>query len=235
MAFPWFEKAMQEGGVTSLDIGNETNPHSAIAIVSLAEARNKVLNPRRIAKAGLNEQTVEMFTRQVIQIGHSVEIGTLGHKRMFEIGELEGEYETEFKYFEKNPALDVARYTAARAAERWLSEEDILKDIIQHEDPAGVMKRRYYDMAGQTSILVRNRRIVKGLIEMEEFEEADAFAVETGQTAEQIMAGQPPQMPTEKGGDGQGEMLDLFQSGGRPSSAKRAAELQATPREESEG
>ena len=239
MALSIIEKAMQEGGLTSVDLGNLQFELSAIALIQIGESRFQVLEPRWNAKGWLNQQTAEMFTRQVIQIGHSVEIGTLGHKRTFEVGKLAGEYETRYSYVPVDPALDVARYTTAAAAREWLDDESILEKIIRDEDPAGTIKRRYYDMAEKISPTVLRTRVIRSLIERAEdgdehaSYEAEVMALEVGMSIEQIKQGNVPQLPAGNGKNQEG-LMQLFQSGGRPSSAKRAAQLQGQPREETE-
>ncbi|KKN76517.1 hypothetical protein LCGC14_0370260 [marine sediment metagenome] len=236
IAFPWFEKAIQEGGVTSLDIGNEMSPHSAVAIESLAQARNQVLDPRRKSKADFNSDTMTMVTRQVIQIDHDIKVGSLGHERTFNVNKLKGEYSVEYRYYEKSPILDVARQTLSNAAEKWLDYRTILTDVQQAENPDEIMRRKLYDKAAEISPTVRLFRTIVALGEMEEegYEwagiEALAMANEANMTIDQIKQGVVPEMFGQNGGGkpSDANLLKTFQ-GGRSTSNKRASELMGTP------
>lgn len=224
--------ALQEGSLSSVDLGTLAFQLSAVALIEIGEGRDQVYMPRLVAKGLLKKQLAEMLTRQVIQLGlPSIELGTPGHKRSFDVSKLDGEYEVDFKYSPKSPKIDVARYSVAGAAERYLDPESILRDIIQAEDPEGIMRKRYYYMAEKISPAVMRRRVVEALIEEDRDEEAKLLADEAGVELEKLLAGElpTPTAPEEKPPE---PMLPLFGKGGGLSSAKKAAEIEATPRGE---
>ncbi len=233
-ALSMIDKAIQEGGLTSIDLGNLGFELSAIAIVQIGEGRNQVLKPRWDAKGWLNEDTAAMFTRQVTQLGHSIEVGTPGHKRTFDIGKLEGEYEVTYSYVPIDPVLDVARYTTAQAARPWMSDAQILEKIVKDEDPAGTLRKRNRQEAKALSPTVMRMEVIKGLLEEAEDgdewaeREAVAMALEVGMSIEQVIAGNVPQLP-EGREEPSGDVMKLFGSGGKPSSAQKAADLQKKP------
>ena len=77
----------------------------------------------------MNQQLADMLIDQIIQSrASSVEIGTRGHKRSFDVSKLKGEFEVVFQYFVTSPTIDAARFSLAGVAERYLDEETILKD-----------------------------------------------------------------------------------------------------------
>lgn len=233
------ETRLQRGSLSSIDLGTLTFPLSAVALIEIGEGRDQVFLPRLQAKALLNQELAEMFTAQVLQIGGSVELGTKGHKRSFDTGKLEGEYETTYRYFTKSPKIDIARFSVATAAERYFDDKTILKDILQAEDPDGIMEKRYYDLAAKVSPAVMKNRVIMALLKRAEEGDEDAefeaelMSAEMGMTLEQLKAGEVPKPPEQKPVKKPIEpLLPLFGKGGGKTSAKKAAELEATPRAE---
>ena len=227
------ETRIQRGSLTSIDLGTLQFPLSAVALVELGEGRDQVFLPRLGSRGLLNQQIAEMIIEQVIPMG-SVELGTKGHKRTFDTSKLRGEYEITFKYFIKSPKIDIARYSIANAADpELISQRTKRRDIIQMQDPDGEEAQLYWEQAGRESILVRRRRIIESLIKQGNDVEAELMSAELGLTAKQMIAGQMPQMPQEKRPRPE-SLLPLMAQGGPRRSAKKAAELEATPREETE-
>ena len=231
-AYAMLDKALQEGSLSSIDLGTLNFQLSAVALIEIGEGRDQVFTPRLASKALLNKALAEMFTEQVLQIGGSVELGTKRHKRQFQVSKLQGEYETTYKYFVKSPKIDIARYSVASAAERYLDQATILRDVLQVEDPDGIMQKRYYDMAAKISPSVLKTRVIRALYESggEDAEfEADLMAAEMGMDLKRIMAGEVPKAPEAQP---QAEpILPLLGKGGGRTSARKATELQQTPLE----
>lgn len=164
MVYGMLDKAMQEGSVSSVELGNLQFPLSAVALVEIGEGQDRVFLPRLQTKALLNQATAEMFTQQVIEIGGTVELGTPGHKRKFNTSKLEGEYETTYKYFVKSPKIDIARMSVAQAAERYYDYETILTDILQVEDPKEIVQKRYAQLAEQVDVNTANPILIHRII-----------------------------------------------------------------------
>jgi len=233
------ETRIQRGSLSNLDLGIMGNqPWSAIALIEIGEGRDQIFLPRLGARGLLKQDIAQMFTRQVIDLGHSVDLGTKGHKRTFDIGKLQGEYKTTYKYFVKSPTIDAARYSLASVAERFMDLKSILSNVLQVEDPEGIMRKRYYDMAEKVSPVILKTRIIKALIEEgdEDAEyEAQLMSAEMGMSVEQIMAGEvakEPEITKPPGaGEGMAGILPLFGRGGGKTPAKKAAEVEQTPRE----
>jgi hypothetical protein len=205
MVYQILERSLQQGSINDIDLGNLNFPLSAVALVTVGESRDKIYLPRLDAKAYLNQSTAEMITKQIIQTGESsFEIGTPGHKKVFKTDKLEGEYETTYKYFVKSPQLDVAKLTMGDAALKMgVDRETVYTDIMQYEDPKGMIQKYYYELAEKLSPnVLRNRTIIK-LLEMAEDDDnedaardAQIMAAEIGASLDQIKLGaevQPPQ------------------------------------------
>lgn len=230
------ETRVQRGSLSSVDLGTLQFPLSAVALVEIGEGRDQVYLPRLDAKARLNQELAEMYTKQVIQIGGSIELGVSEHKRKFETSKLKGAYETTYRYFVKSPKIDIARYSVAMNAERYLDKLAILRDVLQVEDPEGILKRRNYDIAAEVSPAVMRTRIIKDLAESgdEEMEfEAELMSAEMGMDLQRVLAGELPEAPEVTEGGGAAPVVPLLgkggQMGGARLSATKAAEMKRTP------
>lgn len=233
------ETRIQRGSLSNLDLGIMGNqPWSAVSLIQIGEGRDQVFLPRLGTRGMGNQQLADMIIAQVIQSGErTVEIGTRGHKRSFDVSKLKGEFEILFKYFVKSPKIDAARMSLAGIAERYFDEETILKDILQAEDPDGIRTRRYYDMAAKVFPNVLRHRIVMNTIKIAEEGDKDAekevqiMIGEMRASIEQVKAGNIPQIPQQSEGKPE-PLMDLFGQAGGKTSAKKASELEATPRQE---
>jgi hypothetical protein len=164
------EKQLQQGSITDIDVGNLNFPLSAVALVTIGEGRDQIYLPRLQTKAIANQRTAEMFTRQILNMGlSSFDLGTRGHKRTFKTAKLEGEYETTYKYYVKSPKIDIARLQMADAALRMgVDRKTVYTDILQYEDPDGMIQKYYYNLAEQLSPNVLRNRVITKLLEMAE-------------------------------------------------------------------
>ncbi len=230
------EKAVQEGSYTDIDIGNVSQPFSAVALITIGESKDQIYLPRLAAKESLNIQTAEMFTRQVIQIGGTVELGVPGHKRDFSTSKLKGEYTTDYKYFVKSPKTDIARMSVAQAAKEWYPRKHIYEQVLQVEDPDGLEEEWYAELAEKIDPNILKHRIVMGLIKRAKDGDEDAameakiMATGMGLSIAQIKAGITPEVPKPEPSPEPPVPL-LGPSGAMPSSAKQASDLSRTPEE----
>lgn len=243
MLYNIMEKAFQEGSYTDIDIGNVQQPFSAVALVTIGENKDTVYMPRLAAKELLNVATAEMLVKQALQIGGTLELGLPGHKKHFSTNTLKGEYEISYKYFVKSPKIDIARMSVAAAAEKWYPRPFIYSDVLQVEDPDGMMRDWRSQEAEQLSLGVKTHRIIMSLLEKAEknndeeaAREAQIMAMELGMTIEQMRSGQmAPPKPAQVEAPSE-PILPLLGEGGkvgglRPS--KVASNLQKQPREAS--
>jgi len=232
-AYSILEKAIQEGSLTNVDIGDPRQPFSAVALVEIGESRGQVLLPRLAAKSLMNKSLAEMFTRQVIQIGGSVELGVPGHKRSFETSKLDGEYSTEYKYFIKSPKEDIARYSIAAAAGDLISNKTKRETILQLEDPEGEKQQLDIEDAERLSPMVKMNRVIRALIDEDTEEsllDAEILSAEMGVSLKQMIAGEVPK-PEERDLPTQAQLaMPELGVGDELTSATRAAGLKATPR-----
>lgn len=226
------ETRLQRGSLSSIDLGTLQFQLSAVALVEIGEGRDQVFLPRLQAKALLNQGLADMFTEQVIQIGGNVELGTPEHKRTFQVGKLEGEYETSYKYFVKSPKIDIARYSVAAAAGDLVSRKTKMADILQLEDPAGEESRLRYEEAERLSPAIKLNRTIESLIEEGKEFEAELLSTEMGVSLQAMLAGEVGQLPKPEEAEKPTPMMPMFSRGGRGEQLRREAEPPTEPVEE---
>jgi len=214
MAYGMMDKAMQEGSLSSFDLGTFTQPMSAIALIEIGEGRDQVFLPRLKTKAWLNEALTEMFTQQVIAIGGTIELGTRGHKRDFQTSKLDGEYETTYQYFVKSPKIDAGRYSLAAAAGNLISEKTKREHILQLEDPEGEERQLKYEEAELLSPAIKINRTIEALAEMGKSFEAELMSAEMGVNLKQMLRGEVTQEVKPKEEKEPTQVAPMFGGGG---------------------
>jgi len=233
------ETRIQRGSLSNLDLGIMGNqPWSAVALIEIGEGRDQIFLPRLGARGLLKQQLAEMIIDQVIKTdAKSVEIGTRGHKRTFDVRKLQGEYDIAFKYFIKSPKIDAARFSMAAGAGNLIPDKAKRRDILQREDPEEDERQLRWEEAERLSPAIKMRRDIKALLELAERGDKDAeaeaklMADSLNVTVEQILSGKTEELPKPEEGKKPQPLVPLFSKGGGVSSAKRASELQAEPRE----
>lgn len=226
------EKAEEQGSLSAIDLGTLQFELSAIALIQLGEGRDQVFQPRLSAKAMFKDRLARMFTRQIIALGGSVDVGMEGHKRSFATEKLKGEYTTTYKYYPKSPKIDMARMSLAQIAREFYDEDTIRADVLQVEDPKKIRAQRYYDLAEKMSPLLLRNRVIKALAEIDPFE-AKLMAMESGQTLKAILAGELPPPEVQQPKEAPPMLPMMLKAGGTEvTSARKAAQVQQTPQEE---
>ena len=232
------ETRIQRGSLSNLDLGIMGNqPWSAVALIEIGEGRDQVFLPRLGARGLLKQQLAEMIIDQIIKTGAtSVEIGTRGHKRSFDVRKLQGEYEIAFKYFIKSPKIDAARFSMAVGVGNLIPDKAKRRDILQREDPEEDERQLRWEEAERLSPAIKMNRTIMSLLELAkrgdkhaEFE-AEVMSAEMGMNLKQMLAGDTQQIPKPEEAEKPEPLVPLFEKGG--GSARRAAQLKATPRAE---
>ncbi len=198
MMFNILEKAFQEGSFTDIDIGNVTQPFSAVALMAIGENRDTVFIPRLAAKELLNRATAEMVIRQALQMGGSIEIGVPGHRRSFPTENLKGEYDIQYKYFSKSPTTDAGLFSIAAAAGSDVSRKFKRENILNLQDPAAEEEQLLIEGAADLSPVIRMNRTIRALVDRDTEEsllEAEIMSAEMGVTLQAALAGETAQQP----------------------------------------
>jgi len=214
MAYAMIDKAIQEGSLSSFDLGTFTQPMSAIALIEIGEGRDQVFAPRLGARGMMNQALSDMIVDQLIKVGGIVELGTKGHKTGYNTEKLKGDYETTFQYFVKSPKIDAGLYTLAAAAGNLIPERAKRREILQRSDPEEDEKWLAWEEAAILSPAVRILRTAKKLLEMDEDLEAELLGVELGMTLKQLQAGDIEQLPKPEKKQEPKQVMPMFGQGG---------------------
>lgn len=230
------ESRIQRGSLSSIDLGiMPGQPPSAIALIQISEGRDQVFLPRLGARGLLNQQLSFMLIEQLKQIGGSVELGARGHKKSWETGKLEGDYDIIYKYFVKDPKLDAARSSVAQSFGTLMSKRTKMRDVISYEDWEGEEEQLNKEEAELVFPIVKQARIIRTLYDSEDENDiADAQLAELsmGVSLSKLESGELDELPPREEETPQQIPLGI---GGLPSSSKRASDLQRTPVSEEGG
>ncbi len=139
---------IQIGTQSQADYGSAPFPMPAVAIIELAEASGEVFLPRLAALARLYEGQSAMIIDQVQRLGvQSVSLGTKGHKQVWQVAALKGDYDIGYKYTVKSPQTDLARLSVADIAKQFYDEDTIDRDFLQMPNPTEVKRKRATERA----------------------------------------------------------------------------------------
>lgn len=222
LAFAIMNEAIAEATIASSGLAViESPPASGVRAMVAGENIDQLLSPRLGLKAAMNQGLADMFTAQVIQIGGSVELGTPGHKRMFQTSKLDGQYETFYKYTIKSVSVDAGRASLAAAYGDDLSWRTKAESIYQLEDVDGEERRRHLQEAEALSPAIKMSRIIDDLIEEDRSFEAELLTEEMGVNLQQMLAGDVGQQPKPEKIDEPTQVLSLHEGQvGRPQPTK---------------
>jgi len=230
------EGAITQGSMDVINVGDiPSGGLSAVALIEIGEGQDQIYLPRLAARGFLNQQIADMFLRQIIMSGESsVQLGTRGRARTFQVSQLQGEYEVEFNYYVTSPKLDVARYEIAQQAMALgMSKRDAWKDIIQHPEYEEILKNSSREEAELLSPQIKALRIIKDLAESDD--ELDQISAEILATQLNISVDNMDASALAAAGSQQqqvppADMAGLMAGMTQPNSAKQAAQIQQTPK-----
>ncbi len=196
------ETRLQRGSISNVDLGIlGATPPSGVTLLAAKSERDTVYRPRTKAKGLLNETTAEMFTKQVIQIGGTVELGVQGQKRKFQTSKLKGEYQTKYNYFVKSPELDAGSFTLNAAAGDSIAKRFKDRDILQLEDPDENDQWLSWERLGRNVPAVQMNRDIRNTIKLAEKGvegaeiEAEIASAAMGVSLQAMLAGDVNQIP----------------------------------------
>lgn len=229
LALQEINKALDDGTMSRIMLGDLPGEMSAVALVQVEQGQGQVYMPRLGARGLQKTQLAYMAIKQTQMLGESaVELGAPGHKKAFKVSDLEGEYSIGFNYANKNPETDYARVSIAKSYENILDELTILDEVIKRDDPEGDLNKiRRQRLRAQVPEL----NLYDGLMALAElYEDGDESAADEILIVEKqlgvsldSMAGRVGQAPQAN----RQPALPIF--AGDKSSARKAAELKATP------
>lgn len=218
---------IQQGGVSTVELGNLDFPLSGAALTILLATKDPVFLPMFQALAVWKQETSKMAIDQYTSGGMKAELGEEGEKMLYLPTQLKGDYTIKYKFFNTSPVEDLARYSVAGAAREWLPSDMIRRDVLALENPDQVSAQIQAEKAELANPMIASYNRVIALIEQGDDVKAK---LERAQFMRMLKA---PEGPPE----GEGQMpkattpeLPLFEGGGggrRPTAVPTESEIVA--------
>jgi len=184
LLYSMLENRLQRGSLPNLDYGNLSFPLSAVAISKLTESKDMIFVPRLQGMAMFYQQMDRMAIDQYIQINKGLRLGEAGHRKVFPVASLKGEYTIKRQYFQKSPEQDLANISTANQIRPGLiSDYTTRRDILKMRNPDKEEDLIRAEQAEKLNPVITLRRQVHSLIDREEFLEAEL----TLQAAEDLL------------------------------------------------
>ncbi len=200
LALQEINKQMEAGTLSRITLGDLPGDLSAIALLQIEKGQGQVFLPRLGARGLLKQQGAEMFIRQIQSLGiSSIELGTPGHKKTFNVSDLEGEYDIDFRYTNKDPDTEFARIRMSKELENILPELTILTDTMRRDDPEQDFRELKRQRAIQASPTLQKYEALSALAELQDQGDEKAavelqlLELELNIEIEQLQAGNLPQ------------------------------------------
>jgi hypothetical protein len=157
--------AIQQGGLSNIDLGNIQFPLSAVAISDLTEISERVFMPRLQALAMFYQQLSRMAIRQYTEQGETVEVGIAGKKKGVSPSMLEGDYTINYKFLTKSKKQEIANLAIAAGARGILSEDTIRRDVLSLQNPSEEKAKLDSEMAERADPAITMYRLAHSLID----------------------------------------------------------------------
>lgn len=168
-----YENRIQRGSLPNIDYGNLTFPLSGAAIARLTESKDMIFVPRLQGLAMFYQQWDRMAIKQYIEIGRNLRMGEEGHRKIFPVAGLKGEYTIQRRYFPKQPEQDIANISIYNAAGDAMSKHTKRRTILNLRDPDGEEDLLRAEFAEELNPVIKLRRQVHSLINREEYLDAE--------------------------------------------------------------
>jgi len=174
LLYAMLEGRIQRGSLPNIDFGNLTFPLSGAAINRLTESKDMIFLPRLQGMAMFYQQRDRMAIDQYIEIGKNLRLGEEGHRKIFLVARLKGEYTIKRRYFPKDPVQDIANISQAnQIREGLMSYYTIRRQVMHLKDPDGEEDLLRAEAAEEINPVIKLRKQVHSLINREEYLEAE--------------------------------------------------------------
>ena len=197
--------ALQRGGVNSIDLGNVGQPTSAVWITEQAEIRAKLLESRLKCLQNFYARRARMKIDMYIKGGYKADLGKTGLKTSYDIADLgdPSTYNIEYTIRSKSKKMEIANLAIAQGARGILPEKVILRDIMEADDPEGILEQLDYEKAEAADpVLFYYRKALSIAIKAENAVgiEKDALNLESMRlTAKGLMMAKSEQVQAQQG------------------------------------
>ena len=241
LALQEINRALDDGTLSRIMLGDLPGEMSAVALVQIEKGQGQVYMPRLGARGLEKMQIAQMGIKQIQTLGiTSFELGVPGHRKVFNLSDLDGEYEINFTYTNRDPETDFARLSMATQykVSELMDDLTIMERVMKSDDPKGDLRKVHRQRARQMSPALQMYDTLMAMAE--DYENGDESAAveieileaELGVTIDQILSGNLPQAQPQEKIPQEGFLPTTT---GERSSAQKATDLQATPGETEEG
>jgi hypothetical protein len=149
MANNTISNGLQRGGVNNIDLGNVGMQVSAVWITEQAEIRSKILEPRLKCLANFRSRLAWMKINQYIRGQYAADMGKSGAKTSYNAAELGDpkSYSIGYTLKSKSKKMEIANLAMAQGARGVIPERNIITDIMEVDDPDGMIEQLAYEKA----------------------------------------------------------------------------------------
>lgn len=225
------EARLQRGGLPATDYGNLNFTLSAVAIKTLSEAHNSVLGPLLDTIARSRKQLYRMIIDCWNTGNYKHEDITAPDKSV-----LKSKFDIGIQLESISGIENIANYSLASEATRWMGDEQVLSEILHVENPQEAIRKRRCDRAEfltSQSPPLQIWNSAEALLEDGQEMKAAMTAGLLGITLEQLKGGEfnpeTPKMPAGGNGSNLPSLPDLFGPGrvnpGEQSSYQESANM----------
>lgn len=173
LEYSMMESRLQRGSLPNIDYGNLTFPLSAVAIGKLTEAKDHIFIPRLQCLAKFKQSLTKMVRKQLVQMGGSIELGEEGHRTVYPVASLKGEYVLKYKYFAESREQRLANITEAQSLRGLLPDDVLRKETLSRKHPEEDLAQLRDERAEATDPAIMYYRRTEALIQKESYLEAE--------------------------------------------------------------
>lgn len=165
-------QALQKGSISSAELGDVSLQRTAIWITEQTEIRSKLLTPRLQCLSEFMVAFAELAIAEIKAINPSpaLSFGKAQEKHSYSADDVGNpdEYTIDIKYMPDNKRQKLANYMTGISLKGTLSEDTIIRDIYQCDDPDGEIDKLRAEEARKSSPIVFFSDLAESLLDQAE-------------------------------------------------------------------
>ncbi len=222
MFYSILDSALQDGALPKVSYGNLQFPLSAVGMAELKEAEDPVYFPVIQGLSLFWQRCYRMIINQYTSLRLNVEIGEKGFRNSYSYRDLQKEVSIKFRFFVTSPKQDMVNISTAAAVGDLVSEDTKRRDYLHIQNPTEEENKILAERAARMSPAVAMYDVIKALFDRGEKLKANIMAEEMGMTIDQILNGQPGQLPQPQEEQKPKQLLPMFRGSGGGAGTKSA-------------
>jgi hypothetical protein len=151
-------RALQEGSVSNAELGDVSLDRTAVWITEQTEIRTKVLTPRLDCIGDFYQDLAALIIKeyQSQKFVSPKPIGKAGFKKSYRPTDLGDPdiYSVEYKLVPSNKRQQMADFSLGTSLRGMLSEDTIIRNIFQLDDPDGELDKKYSEEARKSNPVI---------------------------------------------------------------------------------